>query len=296
MRELPCPVLAQRTTIRLGGTAIAELVPENEDDVFLLPERLRSLGGEPFVMGAGSNILAQDGELPLVLVRPAMSQGPEILGEQNDIVLVRAGCAVPMPRLLRFCAANGLSGLEGLVGIPGTVGGAVAMNAGSFGTQTCEKLLSFKALVDNSLRTVTAADMHYGYRSLKIFETISKFLVLEATFGLTRAPRGGIDNRMSFNFFEKKSRQPVTAKSAGCIFKNPVTGVSAGKLLDQAGFRGKRLGGMAFSELHANFLINEGKGKAEAAMTLIAEAQEAVLKQSGHRLELEVRVVPWPRA
>ena len=268
-------------------------MPENEEDLFALPERVRQLGGEAFILGAGSNILFRDGPQPLVLVRPDFCQGPEVAGEQDGLVLVRAGCAVPMPRLLRFCKSNGLSGLEGLVGIPGTVGGAVAMNAGSFGVQTCERIVSCTCLVDNALRTVEKADMSYGYRSLEIFGKISKFLVLEAIFGLTRAPRGGIDKRMSFNFFEKKSRQPVTAKSAGCVFKNPQGGVSAGKLLDEAGFRGKGRGGMAFSQMHANFLINEGHGSSEAALSLIAEARETVRKQTGHELELEVRVVPW---
>ena len=292
MRELPSPKLSTRTTIRLGGTAIAELVPESEDDLIMLPERLNQLGGEPLYLGAGSNIIAQEGDLPLVLVRPAFVQGPEFVGEENGIVYVRAGCAVPMPRLLRFCAQNGLSGLEGLIGIPGTVGGAVAMNAGSFGTQTCEWLETIRVYSDNKLVDVQKKDLRYGYRSLQIFEKKSKFLVTEAIFGLTRASRGGIDKRMSFNFFEKKSRQPVTAKSAGCVFKNPAAGISAGKLLDEAGFRGKQCGGMAFSTMHANFLINEGRGRAEAALSLIAEAKEAVFRRTGHQLELEVRVVP----
>lgn len=292
MREILHPKLSERTSIRLGGTALVELAPESEDDILRLPERVGQIGGEPFILGAGSNILAQDGELPLVLIRPDFMQGPEIVGERDGLVLVRAGCAVPMPRLLRFCEQNGLSGLEGLVGIPGTVGGAVAMNAGSFGTQTCGNLHSCKCLVDGAIQVVERKDLHYGYRTLKIFEKKSKYLVLEATFGLTRAERGGIHSRMTFNFFEKKSRQPVCAKSAGCVFKNPAQGVSAGRLLDEAGFKGKSCGGMAFSQMHANFLINEGNGTAGAALSLIAEARETVYRRTGHRLELEVRVVP----
>ena len=133
MRETPAPWLAPRTTLRVGGTALAEIVLERLEDVPLLGERLRALGGTPLVLGAGSNILAQDGELPLVLVRPQLTHGPEIVGEAGGKVLVRAGAGVPLPRLLRFCAVHGLSGLEGLVGIPGSVGGAIAMNAGAHG-------------------------------------------------------------------------------------------------------------------------------------------------------------------
>ena len=120
MRETPAPWLAPRTTLRVGGTALAEIVLERLEDVPLLGERLRALGGTPLVLGAGSNILAQDGELPLVLVRPQLTHGPEIVGEAGGKVLVRAGAGVPLPRLLRFCAVHGLSGLEGLVGkVPG---------------------------------------------------------------------------------------------------------------------------------------------------------------------------------
>ena len=140
MREMPAPFLAPRTTLRVGGTAIAELILERSEDLYLLPDRLKVLGGTPLVLGAGSNILAQDGELPLVLIRPFFSDGPVIVGEHEGKVLVRAGAGVPMARLLRFCAVNGLSGLEGLVGIPGSVGGAVAMNAGSHGTETCKNI------------------------------------------------------------------------------------------------------------------------------------------------------------
>ena len=133
MRELIRPLLSERTTLHLGGPALVELQPENEEEAQALPERVRHWGGKPFVIGAGSNLLVRDEEQPLTLIRPCFREGPEIVGEEGDRVLVRAGAAVPLPRLLRFCAVQGLGGLEGLVGIPGSVGGAVSMNAGSFG-------------------------------------------------------------------------------------------------------------------------------------------------------------------
>lgn len=292
MRETASPSLAQRTTLRIGGQAIAELVLENEDDLERLPLRLKELGGEPLVMGAGSNILAADGDLPFVLVRPALLGGPAIVGREDDLTLVRAGAGIPMPRLLRFCAANSLSGLEGLVGIPGSVGGAVAMNAGSFGTETCNHITALLVFQDGVVSTVSRDALRCGYRSMGIGEKKSKFVVLEAIFGLTRAERNGINYRMRHNFFEKKSKQPVTAWSAGCVYKNPAPDMPAGKLLDMAGFRGKKLGGMAFSSRHANFLINEGKGSADAALALMQEAQAAVRQRFGMELEPEVRIVP----
>ena len=292
MREIPSPFLTPRTTLRVGGTAIAELVLERREDLERLPERLSALGGAPLVLGAGSNILAQDGELPLVLIRPFFTDGPEIVGEKNGMVLVRAGAGVPMARLLRFCAANGLSGLEGLVGIPGSVGGAVAMNAGSHGSETCKNIINIQIFTDNSISSVNACSLQYGYRTMRIADKKNDFIVLEATFGLTSTERDGISNCMRHNFFKKKSKQPVTAWSAGCVFKNPTPEMSAGMLLDQAGFKGKKMGGMAFSTLHANFLINEGKGSATAALALLREAQDTVLQRFGIALEPEVRIVP----
>ena len=294
MREMPAPFLAPRTTLRIGGTAIAELVLERREDLDLLPDRLRALGGKPLVLGAGSNILAHDGDLPLVLIRPFFNDGPQIVGEHDGRILVRAGAGVPMARLLRFCAVNGLSGLEGLVGIPGSVGGAVAMNAGSHGAETCKNIYNIQAFVDSTIQRISADALQYGYRTLRINGKKNDFIVLEATFGLTVGERDGICNCMRHNFFKKKSKQPVTAWSAGCVFKNPSPEMSAGRLLDEAGFKGRKLGGMAFSTLHANFLINEGKGSATAALALLQEARDAVRQRFGIELEPEVRIVPCP--
>ena len=294
MREMPAPFLAPRTTLRIGGTAIAELVLERHEDLYLLTDKVKALGGKPLVLGAGSNILAQDGELPLVLIRPFFNDGPLIVGEHEGKVLVRAGAGIPMARLLRFCAVNGLSGLEGLVGIPGSVGGAVAMNAGSHGAETCKNIYNIQVFADNTIERINGNALQYGYRTLSINGKKNDFIVLEATFGLTVAERDGICNCMRHNFFKKKSKQPVTAWSAGCVFKNPTPEMSAGRLLDEAGFKGRQLGGMAFSTLHANFLINEGKGSATAALALLQEARQAVRQRFGIELEPEVRIVPCP--
>lgn len=294
MRETASPELSQRTTLRVGGTAIAELLLERREDVECLPEKLRALGGHALALGAGSNILARDGALPLVLVRPCLPDGPEIIGSEDGKILVRAGAGVPMPRMLRFCLTHGLCGLEGLAGIPGTVGGAVAMNAGSYGTETGDAVQVVEAVIGNDIRHCTASELEFGYRNMRITGCSDDFIVLNATFALTKAERDGISKAMRHNFFEKKSKQPVTAWSAGCVFKNPSPQMPAGKLLDLAGCKGKKFHGMAFSSLHANFLINEGTGTASAALDLLQEAQEAVWRVFGIQLEPEVRIVPCP--
>lgn len=294
MREVLSPSLAERTTIRLGGHALAELTLERREDVEYLSERLKALGGQMMVLGAGSNILAQDGDMPLVLVRCGLEDGPAIVRDDGQTAWVRAGAAVPLPRLLRFCAANGLGGLEGLTGIPGSVGGAIAMNAGSFGCETCALLEEVTVFDGENIRQIPRGMFSYGYRHTIFCGKSAGFIVLDGTFSLTRVARDGISIGMRHNFLKKKSRQPVTAWSAGCVFKNPAPDLSAGKLLDEAGFRGKTLGGMAFSPLHANFLVNEGRGSATAAFALLDMARDAVLRKFGISLETEVRILACP--
>lgn len=294
----PSPLLSERTTMRLGGPALAEVSFTEAVDAFKLGKVLADFadqGGQPLVLGAGSNILAADGPLPLVLLRPRMTQGPFIHENEGERALVRVGAGVRLPRLLGQCAKWGLGGLQGLCGIPGTVGGAVAMNAGSFGCETGPLVHSLRVYTP-SLGVVDIAADHisHSYRSLRIAGLDEWYLILQVIFGLTRTPRNVITESMRHNFFKKKSTQPVSAWSAGCVFKNPTPQQPAGMLLDQAGFRGRRLGGMAFSEVHANFLVNEGKGSATAALELMAQARDTVLDRFGVRLEPEVRVLTCP--
>lgn len=292
MHEIMEPLLSERTSIRLGGKAIAEVILDAENDLDKLGERLKQLGGKCFFLGAGTNILARDGALPVVLVRYAVDDGPRIVDEREETVFVRAGASVPLPRLLRFCVEHGLSGLEGLVGIPGSVGGAIAMNAGSFGCEVGPCLASVRAFDGSRVIEVDAAALDYGYRRMSLGKNEIEYLVLSGTFRLTRKARDGISLLMRHNFFEKKSKQPVTAWSAGCVYKNPAPNQSAGKLLDAAGFRGKSLGGMMFSPQHANFLINTGRGSAEAALELMRLAEAEVKRRFAVTLEPEVRMLP----
>ena len=291
MRETPSPLLAERSSICLGGRAIAELHLEAEDDVFRLAERQKQLGGRLFFLGAGTNILAADGDLPVILVRYAEEGEPTVVRDEGERVMVRVGASVPLPRLLRFCAAHGLSGLEGLVGIPGSVGGAVAMNAGSFGCEVGPNLASVRFFDGSQIRDADGSQLSYGYRHMRMPGEVAGYLVLSGTFSLTRKAKDDISLVMRHNFFEKKSKQPVTAWSAGCVFKNPAPDRSAGKLLDAAGYRGKSLGGMMFSPLHANFLVNTGKGSASAAFDLMRMAEDEVRRRFGVTLEPEVRIV-----
>jgi UDP-N-acetylmuramate dehydrogenase len=289
----PATYLSTLTTLRLGGRAAAEFRLDSEEELDDCGRRIRSLGLPVYVLGGGSNILAQDGELPLLLIRPNFRQEPEILGQEGGKVLVRAGAAVRLPRLLARCAAWGLSGLEGLTGIPGTVGGAVVMNAGSYGTEIAPLLHSLRIWSPGTgLKNVFPDQWKFAYRYFELTSIEECYFILSASFCLTKHSSNGIRKAMSLNYIKKKSTQPVLSWSAGCAFKNPSPELPAGKLLDEAGFKGKRLGGMVFSPIHATFLVNEGKGSANAALELLAQARETVQRRNGINLRMEIQVLP----
>lgn len=304
------PLLSERTTLRLGGHALAELCPASLRDLEEVPQLLEKIGGTPAILGRGSNILASDGELPLVLIAPKFTSAPQLLANelcpsaqqpteemtQENALRVHVGANVPLPLLLNFLQRAGASGLEGLSGIPGQVGGALAMNAGSYGCEINNCMESIELFSpDTGAMTVQANECNYGYRHFSV-PKLGKawFIMTGVTLRLTRKAPNAVQAAMQEAMAKKCASQPVQAHSAGCIFQNPAQGVSAGAVLENVGFRGKYLRsgqerGMRFSPVHANFLVNEGGGTAEEALELIHLAQEAVQKRYGYSLHMEVK-------
>lgn len=284
------PRMSERTTLRLGGTALAEAVVFSEAGLDQLGKELPRLGGRPLALGAGSNLLAMEGQLPLVLVRPVNNAAPEISPLPGG-AHVRVGAGFGLPRLIGLCQRLGLAGLESLTGIPGRVGGAVAMNAGSYGVETGALLRRIRLWTPEAgLFWRDAKDCTFGYRHFDTGTGSGFSLIWEAEFLLASDAPQAIRQRMEATYAKKKASQPVTARSAGCVFKNP-EGKSAGRLLDEAGMRGKALGGMAFSPVHANFLVNRGGGTAAQALELLEMGRSAVRAGAGVELELEVVVL-----
>lgn len=294
MREVRNPSLSAITTLGLGGTCSLELTVSSRDDLAAMDDRIRELGLPVYVVGRGSNIFGLDGSHEAVLVRPAFTDGPAVLGNEtaDGGVLVSCGAGISLPVLLAFLREKGLSGMEGLAGIPGTVGGAVAMNAGSFGTSTAESLDSVEIWSGGRLVRLTPDACETGYRHFRPRGLAGSFLVVSAVFRLSRSTSQDVAAGMQHNFQMKKSRQPITARSAGCVFRNPACGVSAGALLERAGFRGRRKGSVALSEQHANFLVNLGGGTSAEALALLEEARTAVRAMAGVELDFEVRFLP----
>jgi UDP-N-acetylmuramate dehydrogenase len=296
------PLLKERTSIRLGGPAIAEIRVSSAAGLEQLPETALRVGGsgvriEPF--SAGTNVLARDQELPLVLITQDVWQETRVVGQAQDRVLLKADAAQKLPALLAKAASLGLGGLEGLTGIPGSVGGAVAMNAGSYGVCIGDLVHSVEVFSPVlGLTEIPACGFVFSYRSCRWVGPSAPstgdgwFLITGVTLALPKSERNLIRERMRAVYAKKRATQPVAARSAGCVFKNPSPEHPAGRLLEQAGLKGMNRGGMRFSTVHANFLVNEGAGESMDAMYLIELAKDRVHRESGHLLETEVRV--WP--
>ena len=303
------PALAPLTTLRLGGTALAEVRLERLEDLERLPGTLERLGGSPHVLGGGSNLLIRDGELPIVVVRPLMGASdergkagdPEFLGYEDAPdgrrALIRVGAGMRIPHLLSWSVGKGLAGLEGLVGVPGRVGGAIAMNAGAYGCSMAPLLRSLSVFTpERGTHILAAGGWTCAYRHFSLNEDCSWFIILSAVLSLRVSTREALREAFVRNFRSKKSGQPVHEHTAGCVFKNP-EGDSAGRLLDAAGMKGVRLGALHFSSVHANFLVHDvhcpgTAGTCHDALALIEHARNTVEERFGTRLEMEVRL--WP--
>ena len=285
------PKLSERTSLGIGGTAEVEVVVRDKGDLDELSQFLSVQTIYPFVIGEGTNLLAPDGAIEMALIHPDAPAGPARVEKIDDQLIVRCGAGQRLPGLLGWSQMAGLSGLEPLAGIPGSVGGAVAMNAGSYGAEFGQFLKRIRIWSPmQGLTWVDAADCEFGYRHFSCPEHGGKYLVWEVELALTESTPQDVRAGIKDTYSKKRATQPVTAKSAGCVFKNPQDR-SAGQLLDQAGMKGKTVGGMGFSDIHANFLVNLGGGTSAQALELLDMGKTAVKDKFDVVLEEEVIIL-----
>ncbi len=279
------------TTLRLGGQVRCLLEPQRDEDYESIPLEVRRHGGRLAVMGRGSNVLAEDGEHDLVLVRrPCLSQ-PEIVREMGEKVLIAVDAGMALARFMAWCIRHGCSGLEPMAGIPGSMGGAVAMNAGSHGCECFDHLYAIRVWTpERGVFWVDRDVCRAGYRHFDFQGHQGMFAVLGVLMLLTKDASEAIRERVKSWFMRKKGVQPLNAATAGCVFKNPLNH-SAGRLLDEAGLRGHALGGMRFSPVHANFLENTGQGTSAQAWELLDLARTRIKERFDIVLEHEVEMV-----
>lgn len=281
--------LAPLTTWKIGGPAQFLAMPQDIEDVYILMHLAYDRGWPLFFLGRGSNVLINDQGLPGLTLHLAKSlQKLERQGET-----LRVGAGVALPRLARAAMNLGFSGFEFLAGIPGTVGGAVRLNAGADGQNLAGVLNRvWVATPQLQLLEFRAGELGLGYRS-SILLNFPHWLVVEAEFALhTPAPPAAIEEEMRRLLAARKARQPANPKSCGSVFKNPPGGPTAGALLDQAGYKGRRFGDALVSRKHANFILNQGQATAAQVQALIADIQETIWRTKGVALEREVVFLP----
>jgi UDP-N-acetylmuramate dehydrogenase len=275
--------LAKLTTLRTGGAAryFAEV-----DSFAQLRDALvyaKSRGMRLFILGAGSNVLVSERGLDGLVVKLAGGCFKKISAQGNCL---EAGAGAPLARLVSCAGDNCLCGLEFLSGIPGTVGGALAGNAGAWGRSICEKVKEAVVLDGRgNMRVLSPGDFKFSYRSSEL----GKYAIVSCKFKLRKGEKAGIRARVDKYIRERKKTQKDILPSAGCIFKNPPDD-SAGRLIDLCGLKGASRGGAAVSLNHANFILNKGNASSRDILSLMNFVNKKVNDKFKVKLEREIKI------
>ena len=278
--------LAKHTSFRIGGPARRMAFPRNSEQLVLLLNFAVQCGARPYVMGNGTNLLFPDGQVDRLIVNTRDMDGIELTGEGH----IRADAGASLARVANFACQQNLTGLEFAHGIPGSVGGAVCMNAGAYGGEMAQVIEGVSVLFpEEGVKYIPCHAMDFGYRR-SLLTDHPDAVVLYAVFALQKGDAAAIRGRMEDLMARRKASQPLEYPSAGSTFKRP-EGHFAGRLIEEAGCKGLTVGGAQVSEKHAGFVINTGGATCEDVLALMAEVQRRVKEISGVMLEPEVRIV-----
>ena len=274
--------MKQHTTFRAGGCARYFSRAESVEDILELQRFAKERNLPVFVIGLGSNVLVSDNGFEGLVIK----LGKAFSHFRFDGELLTAKAATPLSLVARMSATLGLSGLHLLAGIPGSVGGAVVMNAGAYGEEVSRALQSAKVLdEDGKVRDYSNEACAFGYRK-SAFQNVRR-VVLEATFRLSKGNSAELLAEQKRIMEERKAKQPLELPSAGSVFKRNEKGFP-GALVEQAGLKGQKNGGAQISEKHANFIVNTGNATAREIYDLANLAKKKVFENSGAELETEI--------
>ena len=276
--------MSRHCSFRIGGACDAMLLPSSIEDVEAVCALLAECGEKPFLMGNGTNLLVTDAPLHRIVLR--MGEDFSRIDPVNGTAL-RAESGATLSRLASFAAAHGLAGLEFAHGIPGTLGGAVSMNAGAYGGEMKDVVTSVTYL-DKDLSLRETDDAGFSYRRSRFSDT--DCIVLGAKISLHEDDPDAIRERMRSLAERRRSSQPLDMPSAGSTFKRPAGGYAAA-LIDEAGLKGYTVGGAQVSEKHAGFVINRGGACFDDVLRLIEHIRNDVYRVSGIELEPEVKII-----
>ncbi|UCF78563.1 MAG: UDP-N-acetylmuramate dehydrogenase [Candidatus Eiseniibacteriota bacterium] len=277
-------LLSSLTSFRVGGPAAVLAIAEDASGLRSVLRLVSDAGVRLFVLGAGTNVIFRDEGFDGVVLK----LGPGFGRLEREGLKVRAGAAASLSDVVCFCAGNSLSGLEALAGIPGSLGGAVAGNAGAFGTTVGEKVDSLTGYdAEGAARSLGSNQMDFGYRRADFGAAL---VLTEILLSLEEGRREAMLDRMDEIVRKRKESQPYELPCAGSIFKNPPE-MKAARLIEKAGLKGRTVGGAEVSAKHANFIVNKGGASSDDVLSLIEVVREAVHRKFSVSLELEVKVV-----
>lgn len=278
--------LSLHTTLKIGGPADVLVIPKDPGALVRLVRQTQALDLPIFVMG-GSNLLVRDGGIRGIVVKLSRFQR---ITDPNETEIEAEG-GVTLSRLARHALERGLSGLEFALGIPGTVGGAIVMNAGTRENEMSDVLTSVCMIESGgAIRELGRDEMVFGYR----WSRFPRGVIIRARMKLRKSGKADIRRRMKEFTDRRKTTQPLTLPNAGSVFKNPA-GTFSARLVEAVGLKGRRIGGAQISEQHANFIVNRGRATAKEVLQLIRLIGKCVEEQKGITLELELRIVGQDR-
>ncbi len=278
--------LARFTTFRIGGPADFYFEPEDKEDLLNLIKYLKEINYPFIIIGNGSNVLISDEGFRGVAIN--LESGFNQINVNGNRVYAESG--IRLSKFVDTCIEHSLVGVENLAGIPGTLGGAILMNAGAYGGEISDYILTVEVLHDNDYKFLQKEDCGFAYRK----SNLEGKIIISAEFELPTGDKEKAKERRKELLLRRNETQPVEFPNAGSIFKNP-SGDYAGRLIEEAGLKGLVIGGAKVSEKHANFIINFNNASAKDVIALMKIIQEKVLEKFGVLLEPEIKLIGFDK-
>ncbi|MBU1170398.1 MAG: UDP-N-acetylmuramate dehydrogenase [Proteobacteria bacterium] len=285
--------MSRHTSFKVGGPAQVFARPRSMEEAVSLIQFSRSESLPLLVVGDGTNLIVRDGGIQgMVLSLSGMAQDIRWDEQDDETIRVHAHAGIKTKDLCKQAWKKGYAGLNFALGIPGTLGGNIAMNAGTQMGAMDQVLLNLGVLNGSGrMKTIGRSDLHFSYRHLGWPQGMDEPVILSATLCLSKGDPEALAQEARRILKARTKNQPVSLPNAGCIFKNPENHEPAGKLIDMAGLKGFSMGGARISEKHANFIVNENKARATDILALVKKIKDTVFARWGVDLETEVTIV-----
>lgn len=276
--------MSKHTTFRIGGNADIFVTPDTTERLMSVVEYVKRSNIPYYIIGNGSNLLVRDNGFRGVIIQ--LYKNFADIEVNDNIIAAKAGAL--LSSVAKTAMNNSLSGMECLSGIPGTIGGAVCMNAGAYGGEMKDIVVETKIINKGRLEIIDNSSSEFGYRTSRIMR--ENMIVVETTIKLEKGNKEAIENKMKELMSQRNSKQPVELPSAGSTFKRP-EGYFAAKLIDDSGLRGFSVGQAQVSPKHCGFVVNNGGATAKEVIELMGKVSQVVYDKFGVKLEPEVRII-----